>query len=113
MYKCTVYNLFLSKPHKDGDDHSKRSAFVHLKPPLFFGYEQTTSKYAHKIYKDGKIIIGGLLKNHYSETGNQCNRLSTTDLGNVKSMIYAIEKMNMNFTIVPNVPIGYELRDLC
>lgn len=84
-----------------------------LKPPLFFGYDQTTSKYAHKIYKDGKIIIGGLLKNHYSETGNQCNRLSTTDLGNAKSMIYAIERMNTNFTIVPNVPIGYELRDLC
>ena len=85
-----------------------------LKPPLFFGYEQTTSKYAHKIYKNGKIIIGGLLKNHYSETGNQCNRLSTTDLGNAKSMIYAIERMNTNFTIsVPNVPIGYELRDLC
>ena len=114
MYKCTVYNLFLSKPHKDGDDHSKRSAFVHLKTAtLFFGYEQTTSKYAHKIYKDGKIIIGGLLKTHYSETGNQCNRLSTTDLGNAKAMIYAIERMNTNFTLVPNVPIGYELRDYC
>lgn len=33
-----------------------------LKPPLFFGYEQTTSKYAHKIYKDGKIIIEDSLK---------------------------------------------------
>lgn len=84
-----------------------------LRPPLFFGYEQTTSKYARKIYKDGKIIIGGLLKTHYSETGNQCNRLSTTDLGNAKAMIYAIERMNTNFTLVPNVPIGYELRDYC
>ena len=36
MCKCTVYNLFLSKPHKDGDDHSKRSAFVHLKTVTLF-----------------------------------------------------------------------------
>lgn len=28
-------------------------------------------------------------------------------------MIYAIERMNTNFTLVPNVPIGYELRDYC
>lgn len=59
------------------------------------------------------MIIGGLLKTHYSETGNQCNRPSTTDLGNAKAMIYAIERINTNFTIVPNVPIGYELRDYC
>ena len=84
-----------------------------LRPPLFFGYEQTTFKYAHKIYKRGKIIIGGLLKIHYSETGNQCNRLSTTDLGNATAMIYAIERMKTNFTLVPKVPIGYELRDCC
>ena len=58
-------------------------------------------------------MVGGLLNIHYSETGDQCNRLSTIGLGNAEAMIYAIERINKNFTLLPNVTIGYDLRDYC
>ena len=58
-------------------------------------------------------MVGGLFNIHYSETGDQCNRLSTVALGNAEAMIYAIERINENLTILPNVTIGYDLRDYC
>ena len=75
--------------------------------------QQTTSNCGYKIYKDGDVMVGGLLNIHYSETGDQCNRLSTIGLGNAEAMIYAIERINKNFTLLPNVTIGYDLRDYC
>ena len=65
------------------------------------------------MYKDGDVMVGGLFNIHYSETGDQCNRLSTVALGHAEAMIYAIERINENFTILPNLTIGYDLRDYC
>ena len=87
-----------------------------LRPSLLimlFLQQTITSNHDCKTYKDGDVVIGGMLNIHYSETGDQCNRLSTIGLGNAEAIIYAIERINKDSTLLPNVTIGYDLRDCC
>ena len=89
-----------------------------LKPPLFIPLyfvflPQTSSNDGYRNYKDGDVIVGGLLNIHYSGTNDQCTELSTTGLGYAEATIFAIEKINKNSSILPNVTIGYDLRDYC
>ena len=86
-----------------------------LRPPLFIllFLPLTSSNDGYRNYKDGDVIVGGLLNIHYSGTNDQCTELSTTGLGYAEATIFAIEKINKNSTILPNVTIGYDLRDYC
>ena len=86
-----------------------------LRPPLFIllFLPLTSSNDGYRNYKDGDVIVGGLLSIHYSGTNDQCTELSTTGLGYAEATIFAIEKINKNSTILPNVTIGYDLRDYC
>ena len=86
-----------------------------LKPPLFIllFLPLTSSDDGYRNYKDGDVIVGGLFNIHYSGTDDQCTEISTTGLGYVEATIFAIEKINKNSSILPNVTIGYDLRDYC
>ena len=86
-----------------------------LKPPLFIllFLPLTSSNDAYRNYKDGDVIFGGLFPIHYSNTGDHCTELSTTGLGYAEATMFTIEKINENSSILPNVTIGYDLRDYC
>ena len=89
-----------------------------LKPPLFIllyfvFLPQTSSNDGYRNYKDGDVIVGGLLDIHYPGTSEQCTELSTAGKGYAEATIFTIEKINKNSTILPNVTIGYDLRDYC
>ena len=86
-----------------------------LKPPLFIllFLPLTSSNDAYRNYKDGDVIFGGLFPIHYSNTGDHCTELSTTGLGYAEATMFTIEKINKNSSILPNVTIGYDLRDYC
>ena len=86
-----------------------------LRPPLFIllFLPLTSSNDGYRNYKDGDVIVGGLLNIHYSGTDDQCTELSTIGLGYAEATIFAIEKINKNSSILPNVTIGYDLRDYC
>ena len=92
--------------------------FCILRPALFillFFQQLTTCYDGYRIFKDGDVMVGGMLNVHYSnsETGDQCNKFSGIGLGNAEAMIYVIESINKNSTLLPNVTIGYDLRDCC
>ena len=86
-----------------------------LRPPLFIllFLLQTSSNDGCRNYKDGDVIVGGLLPIHGSDTGGHCTKLSTTGLRYAEATIFTIDKINNNSTILPNVTIGYDLRDYC
>ena len=86
-----------------------------LRPPLFIllFLPLASSNDANRNYKDGDVIVGGLLNIHYSGTDDHCTEFSAIGLGYVEATIFAIEKINKNSTILPNVTIGYDLRDYC
>ena len=86
-----------------------------LRPPLFMllFLPLTSSNDGYRNYKDGDVIVGGLLNIHYSGTDDPCTELLTIGLGYAEATIFAIEKINKNSSILPNVTIGYDLRDYC
>ena len=86
-----------------------------LRPLLFIllFLPQASSNEGYGKKKDGDVIVGGLLNIHISGTSDQCTEISTTGLGYAEATIFAIEKINKNSTILPNVTIGYDLRDYC
>ena len=63
-----------------------------LRPPLFIllFLPLTSSNDGYRNYKDGDVIVGGLLPIHHSDTGDDCTELSTTGLGYTEATIFTI-----------------------
>ena len=68
------------------------------------------------VFKDGDVILGGLFNVHQFPTEKskgQCGELDTKGLGRAMAMIFAIETINKNSSLLPNITLGYDLRDYC
>ncbi|XP_072018081.1 metabotropic glutamate receptor 2-like [Amphiura filiformis] len=65
--------------------------------------------------KEGDINLGALIPLHlYDSSSQSCGVLR--DLGSLKrveAMVYAIDQINSDSTVLPNVNIGFEIRDTC
>ncbi|KAL9964485.1 hypothetical protein ACROYT_G028132 [Oculina patagonica] len=65
-------------------------------------------------HREGNVILGGLFTVHSRGTSeNQCGELDFTALDRALAMIFAIEKINNDSKLLPNITIGYDLRDYC
>ncbi|KAJ7328125.1 hypothetical protein OS493_025527 [Desmophyllum pertusum] len=65
-------------------------------------------------YREGDVILGGLLTVHLRGTSeDQCGEVDTNGLARVLAMIFAIEKINNDSKLLPNVTLGYDIRDYC
>ena len=58
-------------------------------------------------------MLGGLFNLHFAGGGEQCGELFTMGLGHAEAMIFAIESVNSNPNLLPNVTLGYDIRDYC
>ena len=68
---------------------------------------------AEGIYKDGKVIIGGLLTVRHKNSDDSCGDLKPQGLAYVEAVIYAIETINKDKSLLPNVTLGYDIMDSC
>lgn len=66
-----------------------------------------------RIFKPGDITLGGLFDVHINGPNDTCGELFTMGLGHVEAMLFAIERINNDSSILPNVTIGYDIRDYC
>lgn len=64
-------------------------------------------------YKPGDVILGGLFFLHHSTDEAHCGELFPIGLGHVEAMLFAINKVNDNPKLLPNVTLGYDIRDYC
>ncbi len=65
-------------------------------------------------HRNGDVILGGLLSIHWKGTSeNQCGKLSVKRLDMALAMIFAIEKINNDSKLLPNITLGYDIRDYC
>ena len=66
--------------------------------------------------KEGDFIVGGLFPVNFLATSavhGPCGELNTKGLGRALSLIFAIENINNNSNILPNITLGYDIRAYC
>ena len=66
-------------------------------------------------YKEGDIMLGGLFSVHRpaDQPGSQCGELHLRELGRMQAMIFAIERINNDTSLLSNISLGYDIRDYC
>ena len=58
-------------------------------------------------------MLGGLFVTHLDNSEGQCMDFDLKGLGLAQAMIFAIEKINNDSIILPNLTLGYDIRDYC
>ena len=66
-----------------------------------------------RAYKEGDVMLGGLFNLHFAGSNDHCDELFTMGLGHAEAMIFAIESINENRSLLPNVTLGYDIRNYC
>ena len=67
----------------------------------------------HRVYTPGNVTLGGLFDVHFNGPDDSCGELFTMGLGHVEAMLFAIERINNDSSLLPNITIGYDIRDYC
>ncbi|PFX34845.1 Extracellular calcium-sensing receptor [Stylophora pistillata] len=66
-----------------------------------------------RIFKNGDVIIGSLLAAHQENSEEGCRNVHLIGIIRVEAAIYTIEQINKNANILPNIQLGYDIRDHC
>ena len=66
-------------------------------------------------YREGDIMLGGLFNVHQlaHQPGSQCGEINLRGLGRMQAMIFAIERINNDTSLLSNISLGYDIRDYC
>ena len=66
-------------------------------------------------YREGDIMLGGLFNVHQlaDQPGSQCGEINLRGLGLMQAMIFAIERINNDTSLLSNISLGYDIRDYC
>ena len=64
-------------------------------------------------FQSGDIIFGGLNVLHYKDSQDRCGDLFPVGLGHTEAMIFVIEQINNDASLLPNITLGYDIRDYC
>ncbi|PFX25786.1 Metabotropic glutamate receptor 3 [Stylophora pistillata] len=63
--------------------------------------------------QSGNITLGGLFIIHHTTDDGACGELFPQGLGHAEAMIFAIEEINRNQSVLPTIKLGYDIRDYC
>lgn len=69
----------------------------------------------NRAFQHGDFILGGLFdaSNSYDVLTGHCSQLNPLGIHQIQAMIYAIQRINANSSLLPNVTLGYDIRDIC
>lgn len=69
---------------------------------------------AEKAFKHGDIMLGALNVLHSKDLySDECGDLFAVGVGHTEAMIFTIDQINNDPTILPNITLGYDIRDYC
>ena len=66
-----------------------------------------------RVFNEGDAIIGSLLAVHKENSVDGCKNVFLPGINRVEAAVYTIEQINKNAKILPNVQLGYDIRDYC
>ena len=72
----------------------------------------TTSGIRDRVNKD--FVLGGLIPVHFEHknfSGGRCGDIRRDQW--VEAMLFAIDSVNANETLLPNITLGFDIRDTC
>ena len=78
---------------------------------LVFGH-CTSCNQGLRAYKDGDVMLGGLFSLHMTTYDKQWE-VNPREFGRAEAVIFAINSVNKNSSLLPNVSLGYDIRDYC
>ena len=66
-------------------------------------------------YREGDVMLGGLFSVYQppDNPGSQCGEINLRILGRMQAMIFAIERINNDTSLLSNISLGYDVRDYC
>ncbi|PFX25788.1 Metabotropic glutamate receptor [Stylophora pistillata] len=64
-------------------------------------------------HQPGDFTLGGLFLLRYTSEDGRCGNVYPTGFAHVEAMIYAIDKINANRSLLPNTTLGYDIRAYC
>ena len=67
----------------------------------------------NRYQQPGDITLGGLFLVHYTTDDGECGDVFPPGLGHVQAMLFAIEKINQNQSLLPKLTLGYDIWDYC
>ncbi|KAL9954461.1 hypothetical protein ACROYT_G042002 [Oculina patagonica] len=66
-----------------------------------------------KAFQSGDAMLGGLIVLHNKDSKDKCEDFFPVGLGHTEAMIFAIEQINKNPSLLPNTTLGFDIRDYC
>ena len=72
-----------------------------------------TERSFDRVFKQGDAIIGSLLAVHKENSEDGCKNVFLTGINRVEAAVYTVEQINKDANILPNVQLGYDIRDYC
>ena len=58
------------------------------------------------------LLLGGLFSIHESD-GSSCGEIRHAPFRNVEAMVYAVDRINADPDLLPNISLGFDIRDTC
>ena len=95
--------------HQQGKRGKKSIAMSLLHYQLFLFFCFYTAVQAP--YREGDIMLGGLFSVH--QPGSRFEEVHLRGIGRMQAMIFAIERINNDTSILSNISLGYDIRDYC
>ena len=67
-----------------------------------------------RAFQAGDAMLGGLTVLHYKDSNDKCGLgFFPVGLGHAEAMIFTIEQINNDPSLLPNVTLGFDIRDYC
>jgi len=71
-----------------------------------------TGNIISKGHRYGDIVLAGLFPIHQNENG-KCGQILDLGIQRQEAMVFAIQRINNDHTLLPNLTLGFDIRDTC
>ena len=66
-----------------------------------------------RLYQPGNVTLGVILPLHVKNSEDKCGEFYAFGLGYIEAITFAIDRINNNPNLLPNVTLGLDIRDYC